>query len=195
MLGTQVLWGMFFDYASYTSALAWMATFGYPQIRAAIIKIRARNLDKSGDSINFQYNDQLNILQRAYKEVPAWWYIVLFLSSFVSITAMLGSGQLYIPIWTYFVALATGAIIVTPLGWLYAISNFQLPIGSTNELLYGVMIQAVSGHKNPTGASVYSSIAGDAWYRAQYMLQDQKIGEIISLLLYCLEGLPRWKLF
>lgn len=33
------------------------------------------------------------------------------------------------------------------------------------------MVNAVSGHKNPVGASVYGSIAGDAWYRAQYMLQ------------------------
>jgi hypothetical protein len=180
-LGTQYLWGIFFDYASYTSALAWLATFGYPQIREAITKIRARNKDKSGDSINYQYTDQLNILQRSYKEVPLWWYIVLFLCSFVSITAMVGSGQLFIPIWTYFVALATGVIVVTPLGWLYAISNFQLPIGTTNELLYGVMIQAVSGHKNPTGASIYSSIAGDAWYRAQYMLQDQKIGHFMHI--------------
>lgn len=180
-LGTQMLWGMFFDYASYTSALAWLATFGYPQIREAIQKIRARNRDKNHDSINFQYTDQLNILQRSYKEVPLWWYIALFLCSFVSITAMVGAGQLYIPIWTYFVAIGTGAVVVTPLGWLYAISNFQLPIGTTNELLYGVMVQAVTGHKNPTGASVYSSIAGDAWYRAQYMLQDQKIGHYMHI--------------
>ncbi|TVY84677.1 Oligopeptide transporter, partial [Lachnellula suecica] len=183
MLGTQMLWGTFFDYASFTSAIAWILTFGYPQIKAAYLKIRARNRNGNGkgESINFQYTDQLNILQRAYKEVPLWWYIALFLCSFVPIVAMLGTGQLYIPIWTYFVALAVGAILVTPLGWLYAISNFQLPIGTTNELLYGVMIQAVSGHKNPTGATVYSSIAGDAWYRAQYMLQDQKIGHYMHI--------------
>lgn len=38
------------------------------------------------------------------------------------------------------------------------------------------MVNAVKGHHNPTGATVYSSLAGDAWYRAQTMLQDQKIG-------------------
>ncbi|KAK0119489.1 hypothetical protein ONS95_010936 [Cadophora gregata] len=180
-LGTQMLWGMFFDYASYTSALAWMALFGFSQLRATIKKLRARNNSKNGESINFHYNDRLNILQRSYKEVPLWWYIVLFLFSFVAITAMVASDHLYIPWWTYLVSLLTGAIIVTPLGWLYAISNFQLPIGTTNELLYGLMINAVKGHKNPTGATVYSSIAGDAWYRAQYMLQDQKIGHYMHI--------------
>lgn len=176
-----MLWGIFFDYASYISAWVWMLLFGWSQISTTFKKLRARNNSKKGESINFQYDDQLNILQRSYKEVPLWWYLVLFACSFVPIIAMLGAGQLYIPIWTYFVALATGAAIVTPLGWLYAISNFQLPIGTFNELLYGVMVNAVGGHKNPTGATVYSSIAGDAWYRAQYMLQDQKIGHYMHI--------------
>jgi len=63
-----------------------------------------------------------------------------------------------------------------PLGWLFAVSNFQLAIGTTNELLYGLMVNAISDHKNPVGASVYGCIAGDAWYRAQLMLQDQRLG-------------------
>jgi OPT oligopeptide transporter protein len=180
-LGTQMLWGMFFDYASYTSALAWAGLFAWPTIKATIIKIRARNKSTNGESINFQYNDQLNILMRAYKEVPVWWYIALFSASFIAITSMVASGHLFIPYWTYLIALATGAIMVTPLGWLYALSNYQLPIGTTNELLYGLMINAVNGHKNPTGATIYSSVAGDAWYRAQLMLQDQKIGHYMHI--------------
>ena len=50
---------------------------------------------------------------------------------------MAAAGKIYIPVWTYFVALITGAVVVTPLGWLYAVSNYQLPIGTFNELLYG----------------------------------------------------------
>jgi hypothetical protein len=36
------------------------------------------------------------------------------------------------------------------------------------------MVNSVKGYKNPVGASTYGAIAGDAWYRAMYMLQDQK---------------------
>lgn len=50
-----------------------------------------------------------------------------------------------------------------------------------NELLYGLMVNAVGGHKNPAGASVYGSIAGNAWYRAQYNLQDMKIGHYMHI--------------
>jgi hypothetical protein len=43
------------------------------------------------------------------------------------------------------------------------------------------MVNAISGHKHPAGATAYGSIAGDIWYRAQYMLQDQKIGHYMHV--------------
>lgn len=43
------------------------------------------------------------------------------------------------------------------------------------------MVNAISGNHNPCGATIYSSIAGDAWYRAQLMLQDQKIGHYMHV--------------
>jgi hypothetical protein len=93
---------MFFDYASYTSALVWMALFGTGQIRDAFRKMKEQRAAKNGENINHQYGDQLNILQRSYKEVPFWWYVTLFLCSFVVIT-LLAKGFFFIPIWTYFV--------------------------------------------------------------------------------------------
>lgn len=179
-LGTQQLWSMFFDYASYVSGYAWILFFGFKDIRSAYRKFRERGKE-SGKGINHQYTDRLNVLMRSYKEVPLWWYAVLFVCCFFSILAIILSGYLYLPWWTYIVALLTGACTIIPLGWLYAVSNFQLPIGTFNELIYGVMIQATKSHHNPTGASFYGAIAGDAWYRAQYMLQDQKIGHYMHV--------------
>ncbi|CAG9936221.1 unnamed protein product [Clonostachys rosea f. rosea IK726] len=179
-VSTHVLWSMFFDYASYTSAISWMAIFGYKQIRSSLLKFHERATKKDA-KISEQYDDQLSILQRSYEEVPFLWFAILFGVSFIALVTIVATGNLYIPIWTYFVAVGTGAVVVVPLGWLYALSNFQLPIGTTNELLYGLMVNAVNGHKNPTGASVYGSIAGNAWYRAQLNLQDMKIGHYMHI--------------
>ena len=179
-VGAQVLWGMFFDYAAYTSAIVWMICFGWDQIKSSLQKLKERVTQKN-TKISEQYNDQLSILQRSYDEVPFWWFATLFGASFVSLVTIIGLGKLYIPVWTYFVAIGTGAFLVIPLGWLYALSNFQLPIGTVNELLYGLMSNSVSGFKNPTGASVYGSIAGNAWYRAQLNLQDMKIGHYMHI--------------
>jgi OPT family oligopeptide transporter len=123
-MGAQQLWGMFFDYASFTSALFWMLLFGWPQLKSTWTKFWERN--RTGSAVNEQYTDQLNVLMRSYKEVPIWWFIALFMCAFVPTIVILAKGYLYIPLWTYFIALATGAIVVAPLGWLYALSNFQL---------------------------------------------------------------------
>lgn len=40
---------------------------------------------------------------------------------------------------------------------------------------------AGQAHHHPCGPSTYGAIAGDAWYRAQYMLQDQKIGHYMHI--------------
>ena len=125
-VGAQFLWNTFFDYASYTSGIAWMALFGFDKIKDGIQKFLRRRRSKGSENIADQYNDQLNVLQRAYKDVPLWWYITLFTVHFIVLVTIVAKGVLFIPIWTYFVAIATGALLVVPLGWLYALSNFQL---------------------------------------------------------------------
>ncbi|KAM3559676.1 hypothetical protein MY1884_003321 [Beauveria asiatica] len=179
--GPQYLWNMFFDYAAYTSAIVWILLFGRHQIKSSWNKFMERRSKKNVGKVTEQYNDQINILQRRYDEIPLSWFVGLFLASFVIMIAILATGHLFVPIWTYIVGILTGAVIVIPLAWLYALSNFQLPIGTANELFYGLMISSVSGNKNPCGASTYGAIAGDAWYRAQLNLQDMKIGHYMHL--------------
>ncbi|KZM24981.1 OPT super [Ascochyta rabiei] len=198
-MGLQFAWGTFFNYAKLPSAFVWMATFGGPAILSTLRKNLAarkarseankqRASTGSGDStagpnIHHQYTDRLNVIQRSYKEVPEWWFVALFLAGFVTLLAITASGHLFIPWWTVIIGVATGFIVVVPLGYLYAISNYQVAIGDFNELIYGYMIHTAAGaaHHHPCGPSVYGSIAGDAWYRAQYMLQDQRIGHYMHI--------------
>jgi OPT family small oligopeptide transporter len=185
-MGLQNIWATFFDYAKLPSAITWIATFGFVQVASnfrRIVQSGRREARSKGESINHQYHDRLNVLQRNYKEVPWWWFAVLFLAGFTVLITALGCGYLWIPFWTLFVALATAAVVVIPMGWLYAISNYQVSTGSFNELMYGYMVhtRAGDGHHHPCGPSIYGAIAGDAWYRAQNMLQDQKIGHYMHV--------------
>lgn len=194
-MGLQNIWGTFFSYAKLPSAFVWMATFGASGILKTLKKNKqarearkeaAKHQAANGDSlpnIHHQYTDRLNVLQRSYKEVPGWWFGALFVVGAVIILIIVGTGHMFVPIWTVFVGLATGVVVVVPLGYLYAISNYQVAIGDFNELMYGYMVQtkAGEGHRHPCGPSVYGSIAGDAWYRAQYMLQDQRIGHYMHI--------------
>lgn len=101
-----------------------MVLFGFDKIKEGVSNMFKRR--GGSDEISDQYNDQLNIIQRAYHDVPVWWFVALFLAQFIIMVTILATGHLFIPIWTYFVAIAVGALVVVPLGWLYALSNFQL---------------------------------------------------------------------
>ncbi|KAJ5888840.1 hypothetical protein N7495_008881 [Penicillium taxi] len=189
-MGLQNVWATFFDYAKLPAAITWIATFGYVQVKNNLVKIfqpkdgsQPENRTKSDKGIHWQYHDRLNVIQRQYKEIPMWWYGTLFLVAFVILIVVIACGYLFIPIWTLFVAVASAAVFVIPFAWLYAISNYQLETGSFNELMYGYMVHTKAGqnHQHPCGPSVYGAIAGDAWYRAQYMLQDQKIGHYMHV--------------
>jgi Flp pilus assembly protein TadB len=120
--GAQFLWSLFFSYAAYTSSLVWVAFMGYPQIKNGFQKLWKR---RNGIRMADQYNDQLNVIQRSYEEVPYWWFLILFLASLVCLVTIIAHG-LFIPVWTYFVAIATGAVMVIPLAWIYALTNFEL---------------------------------------------------------------------
>ncbi|KAK6205266.1 oligopeptide transporter protein [Scheffersomyces amazonensis] len=185
-MGAQTAWNMFFAYASYISGVVWVCLFGYESMGNSIKKLYASfRARKTSDktlalSINEQYTDRLNKLQSKYNEVPQLWFLILFAASFITLLVIFATGRLFMPWWCMIVGIAFGALIVTPLSWLYALSNFQLAIGSFDELLYGYMVQNRTD-KHPVGATIYGAIAGDAWYRAQYILQDQKIGHYMHL--------------
>lgn len=172
-LGAQRVWNVFFDYAAYISGIVWVLSFGFEQLRTSWQKLAT---DKP---INHQFNDRLNKLSRRYEDIPRSWYIVLFAISFATLSVILLSGQMFMSWYCCVIGLVLGSIIVTPLGWLYALLNFQLPIGTFNELFYGYLVENTQVH--PASGSVFSSIAGDAWYRAQYHLQCLKLGFYIHL--------------
>lgn len=89
---------MFFDYASYASALSWLAFFGFGQLKSTIAKLWERAFIRKDLKISEQYTDQLSIIQRSYEEVPLWWFLALFLAAFVSLLAIVATNSLYIPV-------------------------------------------------------------------------------------------------
>ncbi|OBA19674.1 OPT superfamily oligopeptide transporter [Metschnikowia bicuspidata var. bicuspidata NRRL YB-4993] len=162
-LGSQRAWNMFFDYAAYVSGVVWVVAFAW------------NKLQESWNGTRGQYNDRLNKLHRAYDNVPYSWYGTMFCISMCALALIHQCGYLFTPLWTCIGALIMGSIIVTPLMWLYALSNFQLPTGTFNELLYGYIVQNKSP-KHPGGAAFFGCIAGNAWYRAQIHLELMKLG-------------------
>lgn len=98
------MWTIFFGYASFLSAFVTIALFAGPKLVAV-----AKNLIKRGKR---QDKDKLNKIMESYDDVPLWWYIVLFLICFTTNMVLIFTQQLYIPWWSFIVALVIGAFTV-----------------------------------------------------------------------------------
>lgn len=105
------------------------------------------------------------------------------------------SKTVYMPIWTYFVALGFGAVSMLPMSFVYAISGFSIKVGYFNELIYGCkltwayfplllstdwftstdMIDVKGSSRHPLGQLAYRIISGNVWYDARIVLEDQKV--------------------
>lgn len=56
---------------------------------------------------------------------------------FVVLLAVVATNSVWMPTWTYFVALGFGASAMLPMSLVYAISGYSMEVGIFNELVYG----------------------------------------------------------
>ncbi|KAG0024539.1 hypothetical protein BGZ82_010426 [Podila clonocystis] len=168
-MSTYNLWGIFFGYATFLSAFVQIFLFGRKKIWSTIQLLRQKK--------RHGFKDRLNVLMAEYDEVPLWWYLILFLCCFTTMIILIFTQDLYLPWWTYIVGVVLGALTVVPMGFIYAVSAYQVSTGTWNELIYGYMAPGT----HPVGSLVYRVVAGQCWYRAQSILQDQKIGHYMKI--------------
>ncbi|KAJ6577596.1 OPT oligopeptide transporter protein-domain-containing protein [Mycena capillaripes] len=174
-MSAQLRWGYFFSqvalYTAYLGAFVSLCLFQGPLLWKTFKSIR------TGQRL---YNDKLCQLMEPYPKVPLWWNIILFLIPSAVIIALAATGKLYLPLYTVFIALGFGALIVVPMAYIYAVSGYQIPVGYFNELLYGYMINA-GGSRHPVGSLSYRTISGQCWYEACSMLADMKLGHYFHI--------------
>nr|GAT51061.1 OPT oligopeptide transporter [Mycena chlorophos] len=170
-MGAQVRWAYFFSYAAYLGAFVSLCLFQGPMLWRTYRSVR------TGQRI---YHDKLNQLMESYPPVPVWWNISLFVVPTAIIIALAATGKLYLPLYTVFIALGFGALIVLPMAYVFAVSGYQVPVGYFNELLYGYLIDA-GGSRHPVGSLSYRTISGQCWYMACSMLSDMKLGHYFHI--------------
>ncbi|KAJ7075604.1 OPT oligopeptide transporter [Mycena belliarum] len=166
MMSAQLRWGYFFSYTAYLGAIVSLLLFQGPMLWETI---------KAARTGTRMHNDKLCQLMEPYPKVPLWWNVALFIVPSGIIITLAATGVLYLPLYTVFVALGFGAVIVVPMAYIYAVSGYQVPVGYFNELLYGYVIDA-GGSRHPVGSLAYRTISGQCWYEACSMLSDMKLG-------------------
>ncbi|KAL4784655.1 OPT oligopeptide transporter protein-domain-containing protein [Aspergillus varians] len=170
--GAQYTWQMFMWVASYMSSYVWCALFLGPKVYK-IWKAR-----KQGGAY---HNDRLSQIIQQYPGMTKREWAALTLVPFFTLLGVVVSKTVYMPIWTYFIALGFGAASMLPMSFVYALSGFSIKVGYFNELIYGYMIEAKGSSRHPLGQLAYRIISGNVWYDARIVLEDQKVGHYLHL--------------
>ncbi|KAL2836880.1 OPT oligopeptide transporter protein-domain-containing protein [Aspergillus pseudoustus] len=170
--GAQYTWQMFMWVASYMSSYVWCGFFLGPKIY---------KIWKARKQAGAYHQDRLSRLIQKYPGLTKWEWAILTIIPITMLLGIIASKQVYMPVWTYFVALGFGASAMLPMAFVYALSGFSIKVGFFNELIYGYMIDARGSSRHPLGQLAYRIISGNVWYDARIVLEDQKIGHYLHL--------------
>ncbi|KAL4733385.1 OPT oligopeptide transporter protein-domain-containing protein [Aspergillus similis] len=152
--GAQYTWQMFMWVASYMSSYVWCALFLGPKMY---------NIWKARKRSGAYHQDRLSRIIQKYFGITKWEWAALTLVPTVILFGIVVSSKLYMPIWTYFVALGFGAAAMLPMSFVYAMSGFSIKVGYFNELIYGCTSPATCFAPSdiPLGQLAYRIISGN----------------------------------
>ncbi|KAF8853899.1 putative plant-like oligopeptide transporter [Acephala macrosclerotiorum] len=127
------------------------------------------------------HKDRLSRLIQQYPGMTLWEWVALTLVPIIMLLVIVALKKVWMPTWTYFMALGFGGAAMLPMSLVYAVSGYSIKVGFFNELIYGYMIEAKGPSRHPLGQLACRIISGNVWYDARVVLEDQKIGHYLHL--------------
>lgn len=76
-------------------------------------------------------------LMSKYKQVPEWWYMIIFVSMFAMGVIAIEIWHTEFPVWAFCLSLAIAFFYVIPIGMIQAITNQQVGLNVIAELIVG----------------------------------------------------------
>lgn len=74
-----------------------------------------------------------------YKEVPHWWYGILFVLAFVAGIIVCSKGDTTLPIWAYLIAILVGVVLAPFSCSLYAMMGNGISTDAISKMIGGVL--------------------------------------------------------
>ncbi|KAG6336208.1 hypothetical protein ID866_2885 [Astraeus odoratus] len=76
-------------------------------------------------------------LMSKYKQVPEWWYMIIFVSMFIIGVVSIELWHTEFPVWAFVLSLLIAFFYVIPIGMIQAITNQQVGLNVITELIVG----------------------------------------------------------
>ncbi|KAF9644264.1 small oligopeptide transporter [Thelephora ganbajun] len=79
-------------------------------------------------------------LMSNYRQVPEWWYAILFAINFIFACLSVQLWPTHLPIWALVIGLLIAVVYIVPIGMILAITNRQVGLNVVSELIIGYML-------------------------------------------------------
>jgi OPT family small oligopeptide transporter len=125
-------------YLSTTFAISYGLSFASitATITHAFLYFRKQIWAQSRKSISEQPDIHARLMAK-YKQVPEWWYAIIFVTMFVFGVVSIEVWHTNLPVWAFVLALIISFVYVIPIGMIQAITNQQVGLNVITELIIG----------------------------------------------------------
>ncbi|CAO3663761.1 unnamed protein product [Rhizopus stolonifer] len=122
-------------------------------------------------------------LMRKYKEVPTWWYYIVFLIGAGVNIGIAYANNSQLPWWGVIVAIILSAFLSLPLNLIGAVTGTHFGLNVLSEMIGGFILPGY-----PIANMYFKAIGYNTMSQAGVMAQDLKIGHYLKVP-------PRWTFF
>lgn len=118
----------------------------------------------------------LRLMRQNYKNIPEWWYGIVFLGSFALSIATIRAWNTEMPVWSLIVALLIAIIFLLPVGIIYAKTNIAVGLNVVTEFIIGYMVPG-----KPLAMMFFKTFGYITNNQAVTFAQDMKLGHYLKV--------------
>ncbi|KZO90436.1 OPT oligopeptide transporter [Calocera viscosa TUFC12733] len=164
-------------YLSMTFALAYGLSFG--ALTSTLVHVFLWYRHDIARQFRASLKDEPDIhsrLMTAYREVPNWWYIGLFLGSFAIAIVTIEVWKTQLPVWALILALLISLVYLIPIGMIQAITNQQVGLNVITELIIGYALPG-----KPVAMMIFKTFGYITMAQGLAFVGDLKLGHYMKI--------------
>lgn len=115
-------------------------------------------------------------LMKNYKNIPEWWFLIVFLCAFALSIVTIRVWNTEMPVWALIVALLIAVFFLLPVGIIYSITNIAVGLNVVTEFIIGYMVPG-----KPLAMMFFKTYGYITNNQAVTFAQDMKLGHYMKI--------------
>ncbi|QEU63101.1 hypothetical protein KDRO_F10430 [Kluyveromyces lactis] len=152
------------SFASNTATLVHAGLFHGKEITGAF-----KNVKKEQEDIH-------NRLMKNYRDVPHWWYGIVFLVFFGLAIAGIRAWNTEMPVWALIFALVIASVFLVPIGIICAVTSISVGLNVLTEFIIGYVLPG-----KPIAMMFFKTFGYITNHQAVTYAQDMKLGHYMKI--------------